>query len=171
MELGNNVDKVDFYLIKEGAFILKKNLQEMMALAIEIAKIGELKGEVPIGAVLACDGRIITQAHNQKETLGDPTAHAEMLVIRAGAEKLGRWRLDDCQLYVTAEPCVMCMGAIIQARIPLLVYGASEKKFGGVESTANLGKHPMLPKHMEIYAGICEKQCEDLLKDFFEQRR
>lgn len=142
-----------------------------MAIAIEIAKAGGVNGEVPIGAILVCDGKIIARAHNQKETLGDPTAHAEMLVIREGAKKLGRWRLDDCQLFVTAEPCAMCMGAIIQARIPLLVYGATEKKFGGVESTAWLGKHPMLPKHMEIYAGICEKQCEDLLKAFFKQRR
>ncbi|MDO9493380.1 nucleoside deaminase [Acetobacterium sp.] len=149
----------------------KNNLQEIMTLAIETAKEGASRGEVPIGAVLVCDGRIIARAHNQKESLADPTAHAEMLVIRAGAEKLGRWRLGDCQLYVTAEPCVMCMGAIIQARIPLLVYGAAEKKFGGVESTAWLGQHPMLPKQMEIYAGICEQECEELLKAFFEKRR
>ncbi|WP_373484465.1 nucleoside deaminase [Acetobacterium sp.] len=149
----------------------KNNLQEFMALAIETAKEGATRGEVPIGAVLVCDGNIIARAHNQKESLADPTAHAEMLVIRAAAEKLGRWRLNDCQLYVTAEPCVMCMGAIIQARIPLLVYGAAEKKFGGVESTAHLGQHPMLPKQMEIYAGIGEQECEDLLKDFFKKRR
>lgn len=142
-----------------------------MLRAIETAKEGALCGEVPIGAVLLCEGKMIARAHNQKESLADPTAHAEILVIRAGAEKLGRWRLDDCQLYVTAEPCVMCMGAIIQARIPLLVYGAAEKKYGGVESTAFLGQHPMLPKNMEIYAGICEQECESLLKDFFQQRR
>lgn len=142
-----------------------------MALAIEMARLGESKGEVPIGAIIVCDGNIIARAHNQKESLADPTAHAEILVIRAAAKKLGRWRLDDCQLYVTAEPCVMCMGAIIQARIPLLVYGATEKKFGGVESTARLGQHPMLPKQMEIYAGICEQACEELLIDFFKKRR
>ncbi len=142
-----------------------------MALAIATAKVGAEKGEVPIGAVLVCDGKILARAHNHKEGLADPTAHAEMLVIRAGAEKLGRWRLDDCQLYVTAEPCVMCMGAIIQARIPVLIYGATEKKFGGVESTARLGQHPMLPKQMAIYAGICEQECEEILKDFFKQRR
>ena len=142
-----------------------------MALAIEMARLGESKGEVPIGAIIVCDGNIIARAHNQKESLADPTAHAEILVIRAAAKKLGRWRLDDCQLYVTAEPCVMCMGAIIQARIPVLVYGATEKKFGGVESTARLGQHPMLPKQMEIYAGICEQACEELLIDFFKKRR
>ncbi|MBC3804788.1 nucleoside deaminase [Acetobacterium fimetarium] len=142
-----------------------------MALAIEAAEAGEKKGEVPIGAVLVCDKEVIAIAHNRKETLSDPTAHAEMLVIREAAEKLGRWRLDDCQLFVTAEPCVMCMGAVIQARIPLLVYGVAEKKFGGVESTAYLGQHPMLPRKMEIYAGICEEQCEKILKDFFEKKR
>ncbi|MBC3888289.1 nucleoside deaminase [Acetobacterium paludosum] len=157
---------------KGGAKISRhKRFQDYMAMAIEIAQAGAEKGEVPIGAVLVCEGKIIAKAHNQKETRPDPTAHAEMLVIRAGAEKLKRWRLNDCQLYVTAEPCVMCMGAIIQARIPMLVYGATEKKFGGVESTARLGQHPMLPGKMEIYAGICEKQCEDLLKDFFEKKR
>ncbi|PKM60655.1 MAG: nucleoside deaminase [Firmicutes bacterium HGW-Firmicutes-4] len=142
-----------------------------MALAIETAKAGAVRGEVPIGAVLVCDDKIIARAHNLKETLADPTAHAEILVIREGAEKLGRWRLDDCQLYVTAEPCVMCMGAVIQARIPMLVYGATEKKYGGVESTASLGHHPMLPKQMEIYAGICEAACEELLTTFFENLR
>ena len=158
--------------LKEENRIKKNNsLQTIMALAIETAKTGAEKGEVPIGAVLVCDGEILAWAHNQKESLADPTAHAEMLVIRAGAQKLGRWRLDDCQLYVTAEPCVMCMGAIIQARIPLLVYGVAEKKFGGVESTARLDQHPMLSKQMVIYAGICEQECEALLKDFFEKRR
>ncbi len=142
-----------------------------MSLAIEVARQGGEKGEIPIGAVIVCDEEIIARAHNQKEVLADPTAHAEMLVIREAAQKLGRWRLDDCQLYVTAEPCVMCMGAIIQARIPTLVYGAAEKKFGGVESTARLGQHPMLPKQMEIYAGICEQECEEILKDFFKKRR
>ncbi|MDD3307140.1 MAG: nucleoside deaminase [Acetobacterium sp.] len=158
---------------KKGGICIntKNNLQTLMTLAIETAKAGAVRGEVPIGAVLVCAGRVIARAHNMKESLADPTAHAEMLAIRTGAEKLGRWRLGDCQLYVTAEPCVMCMGAIIQARIPLLVYGATEKKFGGVESTAFLGQHPMLPKHMEIYAGICEQECEDLLKEFFEKRR
>lgn len=158
---------------KSGSLIVptSKSFQEYMAIAIEIARIGGAIGEIPIGAVLICNGEILAKAHNQKEFSADPTAHAEMLVIRQGAKKLGRWRLEDCSLFVTAEPCVMCMGAIIQARIPKLVYGATEKKFGGVESTASLGKHPMLPRHMEIYSGICEEACEDLLKEFFENKR
>ncbi|HEY5556381.1 nucleoside deaminase [Acetobacterium sp.] len=158
---------------KSGSLIIpvSKSFQEYMAIAIEMARIGGAIGEIPIGAVLICNGEILAKAHNQKECSADPTAHAEMLVIRQGAKKLGRWRLDDCSLFVTAEPCVMCMGAIIQARIPKLIYGATEKKFGGVESTASLGKHPMLPRHMEIYGGICEEACEELLKTFFENKR
>ena len=142
-----------------------------MDIAIMMARLGAARGEVPIGAILVCNGEIIAKAYNQKECLADPTAHAEMLVIRQGAQKLGRWRLEDCCIFVTAEPCVMCMGAIIQARIPKLVYGATEKKFGGVESTAQLANHPMLPKLMEIYAGICEEACENLLKEFFKKKR
>lgn len=142
-----------------------------MAIAIEMARKGGTQGEVPIGAILVCKGEIIAKAHNEKESTGDPTAHAEMLVIRQGAKIQRRWRLEDCSLFVTAEPCVMCMGAIIQARIPKLVYGAPEKRFGGVESTAMLGKHPMLPRHMEIYGGICEEICEKLLQEFFEKKR
>ena len=148
-----------------------KSFQDYMGLALEIARTGAANGEVPIGAILVCKGLILAKAHNQKENSADPTAHAEMLVIRQGAKMLGRWRLDDCSLFVTAEPCVMCMGAIIQARIPRLVYGATEKKFGGVESTACLGKHPMLPRNMEIYGGICEELCEQLLQEFFQKKR
>ena len=142
-----------------------------MALAIEMARQGESKGEVPIGAVIVCDGAILARAHNQKESLADPTAHAEMLVIREAAKKLGRWRLDDCQLYVTAEPCVMCMGAIIQARIPLLVYGVDEKKFGGVESTAFLGQHPMLPKkHGNLCRHLRKRVCSVAERFFCETK-
>lgn len=148
-----------------------KSFQDYMGLALEIARVGADNGEVPIGAILVCKGEIIARAHNQKEALADPTAHAEMTVIRQGAKMLGRWRLEDCSLFVTAEPCAMCMGAIIQARIPKLVYGATEKIFGGVESTASLGKHPMLPRQMEIYGGICEELCEELLKEFFQKQR
>lgn len=146
-------------------------MQEIMAKAIEEAEKGIHEGEVPIGAVMVCKGEIIASAHNLKETLQDPTAHAEMLVIREAAKKLGRWRLDDCELYVTAEPCPMCMGAVIQSRVKKLVYGTWETRFGGVETTAQLGKHPMLSSSTEIYSGICEKECQGLMKEFFEQNR
>ena len=146
-------------------------MQDIMAKAIEEAEKGIAEGEVPVGAVMVRKGAIIASAHNQKETLQDPTAHAEMLVIREAAKVLGRWRLDDCELYVTAEPCPMCMGAVIQSRVKKLVYGTWETRFGGVETTAELGKHPMLSNATEIYAGICEEKCQELLERFFQNNR
>ncbi|MEG0495812.1 MAG: alpha-amylase family glycosyl hydrolase [Eubacterium sp.] len=146
-------------------------MQDTMVRAIEEAEKAIDEGEVPVGAVMIRKGEIIASAHNLKETLQDPTAHAEMIVIREAAAKLGRWRLDDCELYVTAEPCPMCMGAVIQSRIKKLVYGTCETRFGGVETTAELGKHPMLSNSTEIYAGICEEKCQALLEGFFEKTR
>lgn len=142
-----------------------------MELALEMAKLGLQVGEVPIGAVLLWDDEIIAQNYNQKETLLDPTAHAEILVICEAAKKLKTWRLEKAKLFVTVEPCIMCMGAIIQARIPFLVFGANEFKFGGVESTADLRNHPMLPRDMEIYGGIMEKECREILQIFFKNLR
>ena len=149
----------------------KPTLQDFMKIALIEAKKGFAEGEVPIGAIIVKDDKIIAANHNRKEALKDPTAHAEMLVIREAAQKLQQWRLEECDLYVTAEPCPMCMGAIIQSRIKKLVYGATEKNFGAVESTAFLGKHPMLLKNFEIYPGICEENCQELLKQFFSNKR
>lgn len=142
-------------------------MQDYMMRALEEANRALAEGEFPVGAVIVKDGKIIAQNHNRKEGLQDPTAHAEMLVIREAAKKLGRWRLSDCDLYVTAEPCPMCMGAVMQSRVKKLVYGASEKRFGSVETTAELGKHPMLPNNTEIYAGICEEACEKVMQQCF----
>lgn len=147
------------------------SLQGFMQLALDEARQGFAEGEVPIGAVLVKDGEVIARDHNRKEGLQDPTAHAEILVLRAGAEKLQSWRLSGCTLFVTAEPCPMCMGAIIQARLGKLVYATYEPRFGAVETTAELGKHPMLPKDIEIYSGICEAEAQELLKAFFENQR
>lgn len=146
-------------------------MQDYMHEAIIEGKRGAEEGEVPIGAIIVCGGEIIARAHNQKEKLQDPTAHAEMLVIREAAQKLGRWRLEDCTLYVTAEPCPMCMGAVIQSRLGRVVYGTYESRFGGVETTAELGRHPMLANHTEIYSGICEEECQEMMKNFFEKSR
>lgn len=142
-----------------------------MELALKMARLGLMAGEVPIGAVLLWENEVIAQNHNQTESLSDPTAHAEMLVIREGAKKLKTWRLQKAKLFVTTEPCIMCMGAIIQARIPFLVFGTNEFKFGGVESTAKLSNHPMIAKEMEIYGGILEKECRLIMQDFFKNRR
>lgn len=148
-----------------------KKMEDYMRLALEEAYRAEDEGEVPIGAVIVKDGEVIASNHNRKEGMQDPTAHAEMLVIHEAAKKLSRWRLDDCALYVTAEPCPMCMGAVIQSHIKKIVYGASEPRYGAVESTAQLKQHPMLPKRMEIYGGICENECEAVLKRGFEKNR
>lgn len=149
----------------------KLSMQDYMQEAIREAEKALKDGEVPIGAVVVHDGKIIARNHNQKEKSQDPTAHAEMLVIREAADRLGRWRLSDCELYVTAEPCPMCMGAIIQSRMAKVVYGTYERRYGSVETTAELGKHPMLANHTEFYSGICEMECQNLLKKFFEKTR
>ena len=148
-----------------------KKLKDYMALALKMAILGLETGEVPVGAVLLWENQVIAQNHNQKEALLDPTAHAEILVICEAAKKLKTWRLEKAKLFVTVEPCIMCMGAIIQARIPFLVFGANEFKFGGVESTADLRNHPMLPRDMEIYGGILEKECREILQIFFKDFR
>lgn len=153
----------------EGEKEPRTTMHSFMQAAIEEAKAAAAEGEVPVGAVIVKDGMILARNHNRKEGLKDPTAHAEILVIREAAGKLGRWRLDDCELYVTAEPCPMCMGAVIQSRIKKLVYGTAEKRLGSVETTAELGKHPMLPKNMEIYSGISEEECAALLQEFFRK--
>lgn len=146
-------------------------MHDWMKAAISEAEKALKQGEVPVGAVIICDNQIIGRGYNQKETLKDPTAHAEMIAIRQAAEVKGTWRMDDCALVVTAEPCPMCAGAMIQARIPLLIYGVSEPRFGGMESTADLRHHPQLPKDMQIFPGICEAECRKLLQIFFEGKR
>jgi tRNA(adenine34) deaminase len=142
-----------------------------MGLALEEAKKALVAGEVPIGAVITYKGEIIARGHNLKETYQDPTAHAEMVVIREAAKKLQSWRLDDCTLYVTLEPCPMCAGAIVQARIPTLVYGATDLKAGAVESVVNLVQHKLLNHQAEVLAGIREEECKQILQDFFQLKR
>lgn len=146
-------------------------MNEYMSAAIAEAKLAEADGEVPVGAVIVRDGQIIARGHNEKEGRQDPTAHAEMLAIRRAAEKLGRYRLGDCELYVTAEPCPMCLGAVMQARIGKIVYGTNEPRYGAVETTAELGAHPMMPEKAEIYSGVREEECRSLLRRFFDRNR
>lgn len=125
------------------------------------------EGEFPVGALIVKDGNIIARDHNRKEQTGDPTAHGEILVIRKAASLLKDWRLPGCELYTTAEPCPMCMGAVMQTRLSKLVYGAAEKRFGAVETTAQLAHHPMLSNHIEIYPGILESECEAVMRQCF----
>ncbi len=149
----------------------KKTMQDFMQAAIEEARKAAAAGEVPVGAVIVQNGAVIARAYNLKESTARPTAHAEILAIEAAARILERWRLSDCTLYVTAEPCPMCIGAMMQAQIPTLVYGVNEKRYGAVESSVFLKNHPMLPKNMQIYGGICEEACRQLLTDFFKANR
>lgn len=139
--------------------------------ALELARAGEAAGEVPIGAVVVRGGAIIAEAYNRPRALADPTAHAEMLAIRAAAEVLGSERLEDCELWVTLEPCAMCAGAIAHARIARLYYAASDPKGGAVEHGARVFEHDQCLHRPEVYSGIGEDKAAALLRDFFARRR
>jgi len=129
------------------------------------------KDEPPVGAVIVKDGEIIARGHNLREKLQDPTAHAEMLAVREAAAQLGRWRLSDCEMYVTLEPCAMCAGAVILARLGRLVYGARDPKAGAVVSLMNLVSDERLNHQVEVKGGILAEECGALLRDFFSSRR
>ena len=128
-------------------------------------------GEVPIGAVVVLNGKIVGRGHNRRETLNDPTAHAEILAIQDAARHLGRWRLTNATLYVTLEPCPMCAGAIVNARLERLVFGAYDSKAGAVTSLMNLVQDRRLNHFVEIYDGICQRECAELLQGFFQELR
>lgn len=142
-----------------------------MSRALELARLGEADGEVPIGAVVTRGGEIVGEAFNRPRALHDPTAHAEILAIRAAAERLGSERLEECDLWVTLEPCPMCAGAIAHARIARLYYGASDPKGGGVEHGARVFDQPQCLHRPEVYSGIGESEAAGLLREFFRQRR
>ena len=146
-------------------------LPQPMARALELAREAALAGEVPVGAVVVKDGAIISEAHNSPRELADPTAHAEILALRRAAEKLGSERLEGCELWVTLEPCAMCAGAIVHARIARLYYGASDPKGGAVEHGARLFDQPQCLHRPEVYAGIGEEPAGALLREFFAERR
>ena len=133
--------------------------EKFMREALAEAKLAEDLGEVPIGAVIVHEGEIIGRGHNLRETSNDPTTHAEMIAIRQAAEKLGSWRLLDCTLYVTLEPCVMCMGAIILGRIPYLVYGCRDPRVGAVGSIYNLAQDERFNHQPEVREGILQQEC------------
>lgn len=142
-----------------------------MQIALEQAKLAESLGEVPVGALIVKDGEIIAAAHNQPIGLHDPSAHAEIQAIRKAAKILGNYRLVDCTLYVTLEPCVMCTGAIQHARIAQLVYGAHDPKTGACGSVVNLMTEDKLNHHTAVIAGVLAEPCGDMLSQFFKRRR
>jgi tRNA(adenine34) deaminase len=145
--------------------------ERLMSLAIEQARRAAGHGDVPIGALVARDGEPLAAAGNERELRRDPTAHAEILAIRAAAEALGGWRLPDTTLYVTLEPCAMCAGAIVLARIPEVVYGAPDPKAGAAGSVLDILAEPALNHRPAVTGGVLESECAGLLTKFFSARR
>lgn len=143
----------------------------LMQEALKQAKIAAEKDEVPVGAVITLKNKIIAKAHNQVEMLKDPTAHAEMLVITQAANFLSLKWLSECTLYVTVEPCAMCAGALVLARIKRVCFGAPDPKTGACGSVVNIVRHPKLNHRIEIKKGILKDECAGLLSDFFKKKR
>ena len=139
--------------------------------ALEEAKKAAAMGEVPVGAVIVHGGKIIGRGHNETESRRDPTAHAEMIAIRQAAAALGGWRLPDCTMFVTVEPCSMCAGAIVWSRIEKLYIGTPDPKAGACGSVFNIPQNPRLNHFTEIETGLMQEECAGLMKDFFKQLR
>lgn len=142
-----------------------------MRKAVQLARKAAAAEEVPVGAVIVREGKIIAQAYNQVELLKDPTAHAEMIAITQAASAVGDWRLTECILYVTKEPCPMCSGAIVLARIPTVVWGMSDPLRGGAVSKFNILQSDTLNHRVECITGVLENECKEVMQDFFKRRR
>ncbi|MEO7398424.1 MAG: tRNA adenosine(34) deaminase TadA [Ilumatobacteraceae bacterium] len=142
-----------------------------MNLALRQALLAQEHDDVPIGAVVVRGARVIAARHNERELTGDPTAHAEVLAIRDAAIVVGSWRLDGCTMYVTLEPCPMCAGALVNARMPLVVYGASDPKAGAGGSVMDVLADPRLNHRCEVVGGVLATECGDVLRAFFASRR
>ncbi|QEG33614.1 tRNA adenosine(34) deaminase TadA [Bythopirellula goksoeyrii] len=145
--------------------------ERLMRLALAEASVAASADEVPVGAVIVHNGQVIAAAHNQREQLRDPTAHAEMIAITQAASAVEAWRLEACTLVVTLEPCPMCAGAILQSRIPRVVYGAPDPKAGAVRSLYQLLEDARLNHRVEVVAGVLSEDCGRLLTKFFQQKR
>lgn len=145
--------------------------QRFMQMALAEAAAAAVEDEVPIGAVIVHEGQVIAAAHNQREQLRDPTAHAEMIAITQAATALDSWRLENCTLYVTLEPCPMCAGAIVQSRVKRVVYGADDPKAGAVKTLYQLLEDTRLNHRAEVTAGVLAEECGRVLSEFFQQKR
>ena len=148
-----------------------QNDEVWMRLALQEARLAAAEGEIPVGAVLVRDGQEVCRAHNLRENQHDPTAHAEILCMRRGAEKLGTWRLRGCTLYVTLEPCPMCAGAISQARISRLVFGAADARYGCAGSVYRIPEDPAFNHFCRSEGGLLAEECAALIRRFFGARR
>ncbi len=145
--------------------------QQFMRVAIDQAEIARENGDVPVGAVIVHEGRLIAKAYNQRQQLNDPTAHAEIIALTQAAEAVGSWRLDGCTIYVTLEPCTMCAGALVLARMDRLVYGCNDLKTGACGSLYNIVQDERLNHRLEVTSGVLEDQCRRQLQEFFTGRR
>lgn len=142
-----------------------------MGKALKLAQKAAERGEVPVGAILVKDGQVLAQAGNRRETWKTALGHCELIAIQRASAKLEAWRLLDCTLYVTLEPCVMCAGALVQARVGRVVFGAFDPKGGAMKSLFQIGNDPRLNHQIEIVGGVLEHECSEALKSFFRQRR
>ncbi len=144
---------------------------KFMDIALEEAEIAEREGEVPIGAVIVKEGKVVSRAHNEVEKRQDPTAHAEILAIRRAGEKLGNWRLNGCEMYVTIEPCPMCTMALILSRISKIIYGAKDIRMGGLGTKVNLNERGLFNHYIEVKGGIKAIEAKEIIRRFFMRLR
>lgn len=151
--------------------MIPKTDEHYMALALKEAQAAAQDGEVPAGAVIVFEGRVIGRAHNQREKLCDPTAHAEMIAVTQAAEYLHNWRLTGCTIYVTIEPCAMCAGALVLARVDRIVYGVPDPKGGACGSVFNIADDARLNHRIRLTAGVMAEECGGILREFFKNRR
>jgi tRNA(adenine34) deaminase len=144
---------------------------QWMRLALDQARIAAASGEVPVGAIIVKDGEVIGAGHNRNLLDNDPTAHAEIVALRQAAARMRNHRLVGCEMFVTIEPCAMCSGALVHARLARLIYGASDPKAGAVSSVMQVINHPSLNHQMEVTAGVLAEECSEILRAFFQSRR
>jgi tRNA(Arg) A34 adenosine deaminase TadA len=149
----------------------KRRDERWMRAALAEARRGAIEQEVPVGAVVERDGRMVARAHNRPLHTHDPAAHAEILALRRAGRRLGNYRLNGCTLYVTIEPCAMCAGAIVQARVDRVVFGARDPKAGAAGSALKVLNHPKLNHQVEVASGVLKEECAALMREFFQARR
>ena len=149
----------------------KKDASYYMSLALKEAEKAVREDEVPVGAVIVCDDKVIARAHNRRDGLNMTYAHAEMLAINKANKKLGSWRMPECDIYITLEPCIMCMGVIIQSRIRNIYYGAKDLKGGAVISSINVLEAKNINHHPNVIGGIMEEECSKIISQYFKNKR
>lgn len=150
---------------------MKDKTEKYMRFALKEAQKAALIDEVPVGCIIVLNDKIIAKAHNKKETTNDPCGHAEIIAIRKACKKISNWRLENCEMYVTIEPCIMCSGAIIQSRIKKVFYGAKDNKGGGLGTSINVLEAKNINHVPEVYGGILLEECSKIISDYFKTKR